>query len=261
MNPSDFRAILLDVDRTLTNSQGEVTARTREAVRKAQSQGWQMALCTGRGVSECLGLFSLFPHEQTHVLCAGAQLATGEGKIIWEERIPSATVQLLCERAIAGGAEFGFCQGSQYFASPIKAERKQASRVPLGAIFDLSDWSTPLLSIEEVTQEFVEWVSSLPGLTVKEMVNNHGVPYLDITVGEYTKAIGAARWAERHNLTLQEIIAVGDGDNDTDVVSEAGWGVAMENAAPQLKSVAQQVIGHCDEDGLAVFLEGLTLQG
>lgn len=254
---SQFRAVLLDVDRTLTNSKGEVSQRTKEALSATQKKGWSLALVTGRGLAECLEFLPLFPPNQVHILSGGAQLVHGDGTIATEVALPSDVVQALCQKATDLGADFGFPQGAEYFASPSKKERKRSKNVPVGEILNLKTWSTPLLSLGALTPELVEFVHTFPNLNVKEMTDNNGEPYLDITRGEFSKATGAAQWAAEYGLGITEIIAVGDGNNDLEILEAVGWGVAMANAPYQVREAADQVVGHCDDDGLAKFLERL----
>jgi len=68
---------------------------------------------------------------------------------------------------------------------------------------------------------------------------------------------GILNVAERHRIKPEEIIAVGDEINDITMVKNAGLGVAMGNAHPDLLKCAKRIIGRNDEDGLAVFLEEL----
>lgn len=255
---STFRAILLDVDRTLTNGQGEITRRTAQAVRNAMAQGWNVALATGRSVPESVEIRKIFPSDQLHVLCAGAMLATSRGDEVWSHAIPSDTVRELCRLAVEHQAEFGFPQGEIYYCSPIKAERKIAAGMRVGETSNLEDWSTELLCISEISPEFEAVVARIPGIMVKRMISNRGFPYMDITADTASKATGAERWAEAMGLTMQQVIAVGDGENDRELLVAAGHGVAMANATIEIQAVANQVIGHCDEDGLAAWLEELS---
>ena len=53
------------------------------------------------------------------------------------------------------------------------------------------------------------------------------------------------------NLKPEEIAAFGDGDNDIDLLKEAGIGIAMENASPKCKDAATFITKHHDKDGVA----------
>ena len=62
-------------------------------------------------------------------------------------------------------------------------------------------------------------------------------------------------------IAHDEICAVGDELNDLEMVKNAGLGLAMRNARPELKEIADRVVGRNDEDGLVPFLEELAAAG
>lgn len=60
-------------------------------------------------------------------------------------------------------------------------------------------------------------------------------------------------------IDLDRVLAIGDNDNDIPLIQAAGYGVAMGNASPGLKAVADWVAPTIAEDGAAVALEQLVL--
>jgi hydroxymethylpyrimidine pyrophosphatase-like HAD family hydrolase len=54
---------------------------------------------------------------------------------------------------------------------------------------------------------------------------------------------------------MEKTMAIGDNFNDMEMVVQAGFGVAMGNAVPQLKEKADWVTVTNDEDGLALAIE------
>ena len=58
-------------------------------------------------------------------------------------------------------------------------------------------------------------------------------------------------------LTKDEVIGVGDADNDVHLFKGVGHKVAMGNGTERLKSLADEVIGSVDNDGLAELIESL----
>jgi hydroxymethylpyrimidine pyrophosphatase-like HAD family hydrolase len=60
---------------------------------------------------------------------------------------------------------------------------------------------------------------------------------------------------EKRGLKPEEIIALGDEENDLPMFSVAGFSVAPANAKDKVKSAASLVIGANTEDGVAAFLE------
>ena len=53
----------------------------------------------------------------------------------------------------------------------------------------------------------------------------------------------------------KDIVVFGDGLNDLEMIKYVGHGIAMKNAVDQLKEVADEVIGHVDENGDSFWLD------
>ncbi|MDE0463623.1 MAG: HAD hydrolase family protein, partial [Caldilineaceae bacterium] len=64
------------------------------------------------------------------------------------------------------------------------------------------------------------------------------------------------RWLlERWGVGMEAVISFGDDVNDVEMVAEAGLGVAMSNAVPEVKAAADRMTVSNKEDGVAVVLE------
>jgi hydroxymethylpyrimidine pyrophosphatase-like HAD family hydrolase len=74
-----------------------------------------------------------------------------------------------------------------------------------------------------------------------------------------TKAAALAALAARYGLTMAEVVAVGDGHNDVEMLEEAGLGVAMGQAPPEVRRRAALTIGDHLDEGLAAFIEDKLL--
>jgi Cof subfamily protein (haloacid dehalogenase superfamily) len=61
--------------------------------------------------------------------------------------------------------------------------------------------------------------------------------------------------AERLGLAMSQVMSIGDNLNDLGMIREAGFGVAMGNALPEVKAEADFVTASCDEDGAALAIE------
>jgi 5-amino-6-(5-phospho-D-ribitylamino)uracil phosphatase len=78
---------------------------------------------------------------------------------------------------------------------------------------------------------------------------------IEIVKAGLNKAVGLEKIAEFYSIPKERIIAFGDEDNDLEMIEYAGIGVAMENAIPQLKTLANKVTLTNENDGIAAFLE------
>lgn len=66
----------------------------------------------------------------------------------------------------------------------------------------------------------------------------------------------ALKWLCNYlGISLDDVVSFGDGDNDVDILSCTGWGVAMGNASESAKSSASHCTASNTEDGIAQFLE------
>ena len=82
---------------------------------------------------------------------------------------------------------------------------------------------------------------------------------VDIVPKNGSKAATLLNLAERVGIDSADIIAFGDGENDKEMLSEAGIGVAMGNAAESIKSVANLVTDTNDNDGIWKALKELDV--
>ena len=75
------------------------------------------------------------------------------------------------------------------------------------------------------------------------------------------KGVALRRYAERNNIPLNEIMAIGDMDNDIAMLRAAGWGVCMANGCAEAKAVADEITEFgVLEDGMGRYLEARVLR-
>ena len=78
---------------------------------------------------------------------------------------------------------------------------------------------------------------------------------VELTHIETSKGIAAACLASRWGIPREQVIGIGDQDNDRSLITWAGLGVAMGNAVEDVKAIAQFVAPSADEDGVAAVIE------
>ena len=83
--------------------------------------------------------------------------------------------------------------------------------------------------------------------------------FLEIMPSGVDKGKGIRRLGELYGITADEIMALGDSQNDLDMLKAAGFPVAMTNAADEVKAVASYVTASNDDDGVAAAVEKFVL--
>jgi HAD superfamily hydrolase (TIGR01484 family) len=86
-----------------------------------------------------------------------------------------------------------------------------------------------------------------------------GMMSLDITAKEASKLHGIVEVAKLLNIQTHEMIGVGDGYNDFPLLMACGLKIAMGNAVPELKAIADFVAPSVEEDGVATVIEKFIL--
>ena len=61
--------------------------------------------------------------------------------------------------------------------------------------------------------------------------------------------------AARYGVDISQTLAVGDSTNDLEMILTAGHGVAVANAMPEVKEVADEITVSCDENAVGVLIE------
>ena len=81
--------------------------------------------------------------------------------------------------------------------------------------------------------------------------------FLEFAAAGVTKGSGLEFLSARLGFTREQTIGFGDGENDVELIEWAGYGIAVENAHPRVKAVADWVCPSADEEGVAQVLEAL----
>ena len=83
---------------------------------------------------------------------------------------------------------------------------------------------------------------------------------LELLNKEVDKGKGIAILCELLGIESHEVMAIGDEANDFAMIEFAGMGVAMENATPEIKEVAQFITKHHDDHGVAHAIRKFALK-
>ena len=83
--------------------------------------------------------------------------------------------------------------------------------------------------------------------------------YYEIMNKNASKGNALAKLADHLGLNKDEVMAIGDNENDLTMLEYAGIGVAMKNAIPIVKEVADVETASNDEDGVALVVEQYVL--
>ncbi|MFZ5376686.1 MAG: Cof-type HAD-IIB family hydrolase [Patescibacteria group bacterium] len=254
------KAFLLDVDRTITNLNREVSSETQVALAKIQSK-IPVGLSTGRSYAQLKNLVMQYMKPGSlHIVSGGGEIVTTEGNVVWSKPIPHSVVKKIIDASSKIGEIYGFGKGETFYGSKGFFDnygRKTNWRVDYQPVASIDDWSVPLLVVINVDEVFLKFLDGIKEITYKKMTTYQNQPYVDITSVGVNKSVAVEFWSEQVGVNVEQIAMVGDGENDIEILQTVGYGVAMGNAVPTMKEVADLVIGHTDENGLAKYISDI----
>lgn len=261
-----FRAIALDLDGTLTNHDKVVTPRTRQALLKAQEQGAIIILASGRPtygivpVAECLELEKRGGYILSYN--GGNIVNTKTGEKLFSQFLPDAVIPILYKYAKEKNhALLGYAGNEIITEMPDDQYVKEESRInkmnirKVDNLLDaLEPHPTKLLMTGDPT-DMIKAEEELVEILGEKMDIFRSAPFfLELVPKGIDKAQSLLRLLSKINLTPADLMAFGDGYNDLSMLKLAGVGVAMANAAPEVRADADYVTLSNEEDGVAEAL-------
>lgn len=235
----DIKLIALDLDGTLVSHEGEVSKANEQAVKKAKEAGIHVVLSTGRSLSRCRDIAESLGSSSYIVTINGGEIYDHDFNLVEQNLLDFKHVQRMWELKKEHGLYFwsSTVQGLFNEQEPFENEVEGYDWLKFG--FDIQDDAVREVILQELNaNENLEITNSSP---TNIEVNPVGV----------NKAAALRKVSSWLELSMDEIMAVGDSMNDLAMIREAGFGVAMGNAQDVVKQEANYVTGSNKEDGVA----------
>lgn len=263
------RLIALDMDGTLLNNALEITPHTRDVLREARARGVTVVLATGRmhcsarPYARALGL-----GDVPLVSYNGALVRMSEsGRVLLHRPLAMTAARAIADYAEGRGFHLQVYVNDQYLVREDCEKARRYAQIagippvvagaPLAGAICARPTKMLLYEDEGILRQVALDLRALAGRHVNLSFSYSY--FLEIVRAGVSKA-GALAWlAKRMGIDRSEIMAVGDSENDLEMLEYAGLGVAMGNASAEIRSRAGYVTLSNDEDGVATAVERLVL--
>lgn len=267
MNHLPYRAIALDLDGTLTNHDKVVTQKTREALLQAEAEGVVIILASGRPtygiepVAECLELDKRGGYILSY---NGGNIVNAKtGEKLFAQFLPDEVIPILYRYAKEKNhALLGYAGNEIITEMPDDPYVKEESRInkmnirKVENLFEALEPHPTKLLMTGDPADMLKAENELSEILGDRMDIFRSAPFfLELVPKGIDKAKSLLRLLSKINLTPADMIAFGDGYNDLSMLKQAGMGVAMQNAAPEVRAEADYITLSNEEDGVAAALE------
>lgn len=262
------KVLVLDIDGTLTNSEKEISAATKNAIKGVLERGHKVILASGRptrGMQRYAEELELERYGGYLLSFNGASIIEcRSGEVIYQRTLPLTIIPGLYSFAKKNG-----CGLVTYFGNSIISAfapdryvelESRINGIPVKVVEDFRDYVDFEINKCLLTAPDMEKAPKLE----QELQGKYGdivsvyrsEPFfIEVMPKNVDKAASLDRMLQSIGLTREDAICCGDGFNDISMIQYAGVGVAMGNAQPEVKKAADYITAGNDEDGLVQVME------
>ena len=257
------RRFASDFDRTLVGRDGLLRPRTRAAIARSQAAGIPVVVATGRMFRSVRPYLEQAGISDLVVCYQGAAVVDPtSGTFVLHEPIPLETAR----EAIALLTTLGHSPNCYVDDRLFVAENTEYSRmysdfqhIPVEAVGDLAGWltqpPTKLVAVADPS-EIPALREALAASFGDRLFLTTSLPYLlELGNPAVSKGTGIAFVAQQLGVSLERVVAFGDGENDIELLAEAGFGIAVEDANPLLLERADWICPSANEEGVATVID------
>ena len=277
-----YKMALLDIDGTLLTTWKAATPKTKQVIRRLTGSGVHVCLCTGRNIHSTLPVLRAFGLASPCMCIDGLIMYDPpQKKIIYETKLPNKVMREILDIVRAHHVNVEVVTKRRYFwhihdKSIGGYDFYTVGNVswPMTAIVSAYMYKFGVRGIKSLDRFYTEdeqiyEIVAIGGESetesIKAALAGHGNQdiharlmwgnQLFITAKGVGKSEGLRLLCRHFGVAPEEVVAIGDDDNDIDMLGAAGVGVAMGNAKGHVKAVADYITETNDNNGAALALE------
>ncbi|KMK74762.1 Cof-type HAD-IIB family hydrolase [Alkalihalobacillus pseudalcaliphilus] len=258
--------IALDLDGTLLKDDKTISERNLQAITKAQQAGHKVVISTGRPYRASLQYYQQLNLQTAIVNFNGAFVHHPFDKSFQTMHSPldlktAQTVIETCEAFQVSNImvevvdDFYLRHFDQLLIDTFVAGNSPVEYGDLKKLLTEDPTCILIHPHDHHVQDLKQLLKDAHAQVIDQ--RSWGAPWnvLELVKTGVNKAVGLKKVADYYQIPAERIIAFGDEDNDFEMIEYAGKGIAMHNAIPELKSLANDITLSNEKDGIAVYLE------
>lgn len=269
-----YHVIALDLDGTLLTSQKTILPESLTALRDARAAGVKVVIVTGRHHVAIHPFYQALELDTPAICCNGTYLYDYQNQqVLTSDPVrpeqADKLISLLETHQIEGlmyvDNAMLYPKNSDRILAHVARTETWAQSLPAAQrpvfqnVHSLRDslnevdaiWKFALIDSDlPKLRQFTDIVESNLGLTCEWSWHDQ----VDVTQRGNSKGARLAQWVAQQGLTMDQVVAFGDNDNDLSMLETAGLGVAMGNADDAIKARAKLTIGNNEQPSIAETL-------
>ena len=275
-----IKCIASDMDGTLLNSVQQISEENKQAILKAQEQGIEFVVATGRSYQEATYVLSQAGLTCPIICVNGAEVRSHEGEVLSSTPISKQLVREVAAALNENDVYFEvYTDKGAYSINPDKAvsilvdiiisanpemDREEityaaGARIRDGLIHTIEDYERLFVDDFKIYKvlafSFEPGKLEAAGLALRAFadleISSSGHENLEITNKQAQKGLALESFAKSKGIELAETMAIGDNFNDVSMLERAGRSVAMGNASYEIKALCDVITDTNEGHGVA----------
>lgn len=268
-NPQSLFAF--DVDGTILNDKKKLLPSIKNSFKKLIKNGHKIIIVTGRTPCQIFDLCEELEFDGFILGTGGASIYNFKKRkyFLSKKFIPKSDIELMIQKAYKIKRELTWSNGKEinrvYFGENPKKDIKDPLFFLGGTLNPIyQDWEeckhTLNDGIVQISIKSESWISSevKKDLERKISKHSHGVEtcsvYYELGATGVDKYTAIKTIQELYGIDNENTYAFGDSENDISMLKGCGNGIAMGNARPSVKNIANEIIGDNNNDSIENYL-------
>ncbi len=263
-----IKLVATDIDGTIVPFNGEFSDNLKKCINKLSNAGVKVVLVTGRMHSAALPLAEELGLNTPIISYQGGLIKDFDGNTLYRQDLPSEYAIEIIKWARENDVHLNLYIDDKLY---VENDNDIIKYYVSGRFIDYTVCSFDDLEIKNVNKLLAidmnnaERVTSWMNILKKQYPDLYIVkstPYFcEIGPSNARKSFGIKFLCDMWGIKKEEVLAIGDQDNDIDLITAGGIGVAMGNGTPELKECADFITDTVENDGFVKAIEKfVTLQ-
>ena len=275
MNLPEFKkapdAVAIDLDGTLLDGNSAISGRNREAIKSCIGCDVPVIIATSRSARSSRHILGSELWDTCSLVLLNGAVVSGNAPLTgsYREILPDETARGIVACALefesgtkitveVDGYKFGVNWEVDY--STLRQMGTPAPDMVL-SIEESLGLGPSKIALGGIGKRMFDIAGQLKNLykdSISIVHSSYGAQMLMITTAQATKPNALKNLLGSINLSLENVVAIGDDVPDIKMLRECGIPVAMANAIPEVKEICAYNTAGNDDDGVAIVLEKLV---
>lgn len=288
-----FKLVAIDLDGTMLNQYGIVTQKTKNSIKKAQENGIEIMIASGRPIDSVKTISKEIGSENYFISGNGSIIYDiKKDEIIYENVLKKQKALEIIKICEENSIFYNVYTEKEIIAKNLQYNvlyyhkenltKSEEDKTHVNIVEDIYDYiektdskvlkvmicdkhqtifNAIIRKLKEVEDIEVLEVSHMSRKIIRQGTEEIPIEYFytEISAKNVDKWTALEFLKEKLQISSDEIVAIGDNVNDKKMIEKSGYGIAMGQSAPQIKEIADYITDSNVDDGVANALDKLLL--